>query len=343
MTEILGTLDELPEDYRQALATQSLAPLWPNLRELLPAGAPKPVTQVGHWPYATLLPLLLRAGELTPVEKAERRVLVLSDPGRGDGAMQATSTLYLGMQLLLPNEVAPSHVHTPSAVRLVVEGEGGYTVVRGEKLPMEPGDIVLTPGGLWHDHGHEGDDPVVWLDILDLPLFVYLEGSYANPGPLQDQLPRVDTSQAEYAAAGLVPSRTCQQAPVYPQLRFPWSRTESALRALAATTGTSAELDYVNPETGLDVLPTLGLTAMYLPAGTTLAPPLRSTSAAFHVVGGAGASVINGREVNWTDKDTFSAPVFASMTHTAVTDTFLIRVEDRPLQQKLGFYEERPQ
>jgi gentisate 1,2-dioxygenase len=83
MAEELGTLEELPEDYREALSALSLAPLWPNLRELLPPGSPRPVSRSGHWPYSALRPLLLRAGELTPVEKAERRVLVLSDPGRG--------------------------------------------------------------------------------------------------------------------------------------------------------------------------------------------------------------------------------------------------------------------
>jgi hypothetical protein len=32
------------------------------------------------------------------------------------------------------------------------EGEGGYTVVNGERVPMYPGDLVLTPNCSWHDH-----------------------------------------------------------------------------------------------------------------------------------------------------------------------------------------------
>src|SRR2546429_96397 len=85
-----------------------------------------------------LLPLLLRAGELTPVEKAERRVLILSDPGRGPGAMRVSGPIFCGMQLLLPGEKAPAHRHTPSAARVVIEGEGAYTIVNGEKCMMEP-------------------------------------------------------------------------------------------------------------------------------------------------------------------------------------------------------------
>lgn len=185
MAEHLGTLEALPQNYRAAMGAAGVAPLWPMMRNVLPHGAPGPQARPGLWAYEAIRPLLLRAGALTPVEKAERRVLVLCDPGRGAGAMQATASIYLGLQLLLPGEVAPAHVHTPSAVRIIVEGRGAFTVVDGERLPMEEGGLVLTPGGEWHDHGHDGDAPVVWLDALDLPLFVYLEASYAREGPLQ--------------------------------------------------------------------------------------------------------------------------------------------------------------
>lgn len=343
MSEQLGTLEELPQDYRDDMAAAGVAPLWPMMRNVLPHGAPQPVTKSGYWKYGALRPLLMRAGELTPVEKAERRVLVLSDPGRGAGAMQATSSIYLGMQLLLPGETAPAHVHTPSAARIVVEGTGGFTVVDGEKLPMEEGDLVLTPGGEWHDHGHEGSDPVVWLDALDLPLFVYLEGSYANEGPLQAQRNRPDASQLEYAASGLAPSRRLgRTVRRYPMMRYPWARTEAALRDMAKyTDGDMAELDYVNPETGTDVLPTMGFTAMMLVKGAKDEPPLRSSSSAFHVISGSGRTIIDDQVIEWGAKDTFTAPVFAKITHKADEDAFIVRIHDRPLQDKLGYYEER--
>lgn len=337
----LGTLEDLPQDYRDALAEAGVAPLWPMMRNVLPHGAPRPVTQPGFWRYAALRPLLLRAGDLTPVEKAERRVLVLSDPGRGMGAMQATASIYLGMQLLLPGEVAPAHVHTPSATRIIVEGTGGYTVVDGERLPMEEGDLVLTPGGDWHDHGHDGQGPVVWLDALDLPVFVQLEGSYAIEGPLQSPRNRPDASLVEYRAAGLVPSRARNQARRYPMTRYPWVRTESVLREIAKYNDGPAEVDYVNPETGADVLPVLGFTAMMLAAGQADHPPLRSMSQAFHVIKGRGRSVIDGRVIDWSAKDTFTAPPFAAIDHQAEEESFLIRIHDRPLQDKLGYYEER--
>ena len=342
MSQQLGTLEELPEAYRDALAKAGVAPLWPMMRNVLPHDAPQPLTKPGHWTYDSVRPLLMEAGDLTPVEKAERRVLVLCDPGRGPGAMQATASIYLGMQLLLPGETAPAHVHTPSAVRIIVEGEGAFTVVDGEKLPMCEGDLVLTPGGEWHDHGHEGQDPVVWLDALDLPLFVYLEGSYAREGDLQARRNRPDASEVEYLSAGLAPSRQLHRARRYPMMRYPWDRTEAALRAMADHgDGVMPEFDYVNPETGADVLPTMGFTAMMLAAGKTTTPPRRSCSSAFHVVAGRGRTTIDCHTIEWGPKDTFSAPVFASLLHEADEEAFLVRIHDRPLQEKLGYYEER--
>lgn len=345
MATKLGTLEELPADYRAAMTKAGVGPLWPQMRNALPHDAPQPVTRSHLWAYTAVRPLLLRAGELTPVEKAERRVLFLADPGRGGNSMQATSTIYIGLQLLLPGEKAPAHRHTPSAARIVVEGEGAYTVVDAEKLPMMAGDLILTPGGCWHDHGHAGSEPVVWLDALDLPLFVYLEGSYAVEAPLQSTRNRPDPSEVEYRAAGLVPARRRDKAPppAYPMMRYPWDRTEAALRQLARHSGGEAiEFDYVNPETGQSCLPTMGFTAMMLQPDHASRPPLKSASSVFHIVAGEGSSTINGVRHAWKAKDTFSAPPFAKIEHAASSkDAFLIRIHDAPLQEKLGYYEER--
>lgn len=340
----LGTLEDLPQDFRDAMTAAGVAPLWPMMRNVLPHGQPAPITKPSFWGFQALRPLLLRAGELTPVEKAERRVLVLSDRGRGVGAMQATPVIYVGMQLLLPGETAPAHRHTPSAARIIVEGKGGFTVVEGEKQPMEEGDLVLTPGGDWHDHGHEGTGPVIWLDALDLPLFVYLEGSYAEESPLQTPRNRPDASQVEYLSAGLVPARRRGKAvSKYPMIRYPWVRTKAALDQLAAYGGADpVEVDYVNPETGQDVLPTLGFTAMKLRPGERLSPARVSTSAVFHVIAGRGRTRVNGEWMSWGPKDTFSANCFAEIDHECGDEgAYLIRIHDRPLQDRLGFYEER--
>src|SRR5882762_778054 len=228
----LGRLDDLPLDYREALARQNLVPLWPNLRALLPAGQPRPNTRATHWSYKALRPLLLKAGELTPIEKAERRVLVLANPGHGLEKMQASAAMYLGMQLLLPGEWAPSHRHTPNAVRMIVEGEGAYTTVDGEKCPMRRGDLILTPTGLWHEHGHDGTEPVVWLDVLDLPLVHYMEASYHVNGERQSI--RRSGGGSGHPHAGFLPTPFFEREVTdYPMLRYAWRDARTALHALA--------------------------------------------------------------------------------------------------------------
>lgn len=346
MSAQLGTLDELPQSYRDSMAKASVVPLWPLLRNAMPHDTPQRVTKSHCWRFQDVRPLLLQAGKLTPVEKAERRVLVLSDPGRGGTTLQATAVINVGFQLLLPGEVAPSHRHTPNAARIVVEGEGANTIVDGEKLEMEEGDVILTPGGAWHEHEHNGRSPVIWLDVLDIPLFMYLEAAYAVDGERQSVRNRPDSSQLEYATAGLVPTRSSKNPAAEsnaPLLRYAWKQTEAALRRIAEYTDVSQpiELDYVNPETGASCLRVLGLTAMMLRPGETVRPPVRSASSVFHVISGSGRTLVDGESKSWSSKDTLSVPVFANLTHQADEVSFLIRIHDTPLQRHLGFYEER--
>ncbi len=338
----LASLDELPAEYRRALTDARVTPLWPILRDQLPDGLPVPTCAPTHWRYEQIRPLLLRAGELTPVERAERRVLVLSGSGYGDAAAQATPSIYLGLQLLLPGERAPSHRHTPSAVRLAVEGSGASTLVEGEQLPMMPGDLVLTPKGEWHEHLHQGDEPVIWLDALDLPLIVYLEASYSQQADSEGPDESTDKSATEYLFSGLRPMHPSRQsASAYPLHRYPWDRTKQALQALIGVrTAPYAEIDYINPETGGDVLATLGFSALMLGAGHTHRPVRRSPPAAFHVVEGSGRSDINGQMITWQQKDTFCVPGHASLIHEATDESYLIRIDESPLHKKLGIYEE---
>lgn len=347
MTE-LGTLEDLPEQYLKDLAALNLAPLWPSLRALLPYGKPERHTAPTLWRYAEARPLLLLAAELTPIEKAERRVLILANPGIGLEEAQATPSIYLGLQLIMPGETAPNHRHSPSAIRFVIEGDGGFTTVEGEKLPMQKGDLILTPSGQWHEHGHEGRSPVVWLDALDLPLVYRLESSYCTEGEPQNSGNQPDSSQTRFKRAGLVPFQALGRPPrPYPLMRFPWSEVREALAALAAGTANSdmVHLAYVNPETGQECLPILGFSAIMLRPGETAKPVRRSASAVYHVIEGAGESNIDGVDFVWSESDTMAAPTHADVVlrnSSSKKPAFLFLVDDAPMQRKLGFYEEFP-
>ena len=66
---------------------------------------------------------MLSADGLITARKAERRVLILENPGLR-GQRRTTGSLFAGTRLLLPGEVAPVRRHTPAALRFVIEGHG---------------------------------------------------------------------------------------------------------------------------------------------------------------------------------------------------------------------------
>ena len=341
----LGRLEDLPADYVRQLRELNLVPLWPSLRAVLPPGKPRPATRPTFWHYESLRPLLMRAGELTPIEKAERRVLVLANPGHGLDNMKASSAIYLGMQLLLPGEWAPSHRHTPNAVRMIVEGSGAYTTVDGEKCPMSRGDLILTPTGLWHEHGHDGTDPVVWLDVLDLPLMYYMEVSYHING--SRQAVTGGGGDRAYARGGVVPTPVFgRSGKAYPMLRYPWADTRAALEALAADQPEleSVQVTYINPETGGDAQNVLGYYALLLRPGQTLRLPARSPATVFHLIEGGVDVTVDDQAFTLAEADTCCAPGYTPVTlrnRAAGAPSFVFMADEAPLHRKLGVYEVR--
>ncbi|MCZ2098911.1 MAG: cupin domain-containing protein [Anaerolineae bacterium] len=345
MSRELGRLEDLPQHYRDELTRHNLVPLWPGLRSVLPPDVPARQTRPVHWAYRDIRPLLLQAGELTPIEKAERRVLVLANPGHTLEKMQASAAIYLGMQLLLPGEWAPSHRHTPNAVRMIVEGEGSWTTVGGEKCPMNRGDLILTPTGLWHEHGHDGSEPVIWLDVLDLPLVYYMEASYHLEGARQDV--KVSQGNRAYARAGLVPTPVFDRnGRRYPMLRYPWADARTALLSLAYDQPglANVQVTYANPETGEDAQNILGLHALMLRPGQTLTLPARSPAAVYHVIEGAARVATDTRGFDLLSADTCCIPGYTATTLTNASPsepTFLFVADESPLHRKLGVYEVR--
>lgn len=341
----LARLEDLPAEYRTALTAQNLVPLWPSLRSVLPAHKPQLQTRATHWRYHDIRPLLMQAGALTPMEKAERRVLVLANPGHGLQKMQASAAMYLGMQLLLPGEWAPAHRHTPNAVRMIVEGGGASTTVNGERCEMARGDLVLTPTGQWHEHGHDGSAPVIWLDVLDLPLVHYMETSYHVDGPRQTVKP--SRGDRTYARGGVVPAPNfARSEAAYPMLRYPWVEVRAALESLAAEQPEleAVQVAYVNPETGGHAENILGFYALMLKPGQTLQLPVCSPAMVFHVIEGAAEARVDGQRFTLDQADTCCAPGYTPVSlrnPSPDAATFVFIADETPLHQKLGVYEVR--
>lgn len=298
------------------------------------------------WRWAEIEPLVRRSPEfVTPDRGAERRILRLANPGVPERT--STHTLSAAVQYLLPGEVAPAHRHTPNAVRFVLRGHGAYTTVNGDKCLMEPGDLVLTPGMTWHDHGNEGTEPVIWLDGLDSPVVRYLEILTTQPHG-EDRQPTgglAGLSERRFGVAGLRPAWAPPDAGSLHLIHYRWGSTHAALLRLAELEASPFDdvlMEYVDPVTGGSVLPTMGCYIQMIRPGVRTRPHRQSSSAVYHVVRGSGESVIDGVRYRWQQGDFFALPPGARHAHAndGTDPAILFSLQDVPLLRALGLYRE---
>jgi gentisate 1,2-dioxygenase len=322
------------------------APLWEVLNRLV-VPEPKPAIVPALWKYDDVRALLMEAGRLLTVREAERRVLVLENPGIR-GVSQVTQSLYAGLQLIQPGEVAASHRHTASALRFIVEGDGGgYTAVNGERTSMNTGDFVLTPSWTFHDHGNLGTNPVIWMDVLDVPIVNMFDTSFAEHHPQETQpVSRRDgDALARYGANMLPieysPERKTSPSPVF---NYPFSRSREALEQLSRNGPVDPhhgmKLQYINPATGGYPMATIAAFLQLLPSGFAGKPYRSTDSTIYSVVEGRGRSRIGSTTLTWEPRDIFVVPSWQSVTHEASEEAVLFSASDRAAQKALGLWRE---
>jgi gentisate 1,2-dioxygenase len=270
---------------------------------------PVPAYKPAHWRYDECKAALDAAGRLIDVSLAERRNLVLCNPIAAKHVM-TTNTLVSAYQMILPGEKAPSHRHTAHALRVIIDAHGSYSTVDGEKTPMETGDVVLTPGWCWHEHGHDGDEPAYWLDGLDVPLVRGLERQFyeEHPDRFEKNVKSITTSP----------------------YRFTQSDIGRRLdRAIADNEG------YHGPRTILEAptMPTMQLSVERLHAGMKTRPQRSTANHIFCCMEGSGESVIGGERFQWKRGDAFCAPSWIKYEHRTSEDTQLFELSDEPLMK----------
>jgi len=337
------TRNNARRDFYERIGGLSMAPLWESLHQLVPP-QPAPKYQAAHWDYDKVRPFLMESGALITAKEAVRRVLILENPAM-PGSACITPTLYAGLQLILPGEVAPSHRHTQSALRFIVEGEGAYTAVDGERTIMHEGDFVITPTWTWHDHGNESSKPMVWLDGLDIPMVAMFNAGFAENGAEDEQAitAPTGTSDAKFAS-GLLPVDWRPARQTSPIFNYPYARTREALEGLAKAGPPDAchgyKLRYVNPASGGAPIATMGTFMQLLPKGFASAPYRSTDGTVFSVVEGEGESRIGGTVMRWKKRDHFVVPSWATVEHRADSDAVLFSFSDRPVQEKLDLWRE---
>ena len=331
------------------LSAVDLYPLWTITRQLL-TPAPQPRAVPWLWSAGTLKPLAERALRLVPVERGgERRVLSFGNPGLG-GLPYAAGTLWGAIQCLGPGEIAPAHRHSPGAIRFVLEGSGVWTTVNGDPCDMSPGDLILTPSWNWHEHSSDGASGMLWFDGLDLPMVEALDAVFFEPYPQDRQPASAEHNQSEARLAGRSGNRRYVEGAVTaalnpehsPLLIYRWTDTDAELSRLAKLRGTAmVSLEFVNPNTGASVMPTLNCGMHRLAAGRSTVPVRRTGNTIFVVYRGAGNSIVDGVRFDWSPGDVFVAPSWAAVEHRAERPADLFSIGDAPVLRALGLYREQ--
>jgi gentisate 1,2-dioxygenase len=335
------------QDYYDRIAPLHLHPLWESLHALVPR-EPTPPCVPAIWRYREIRPHLMRAAELITAEEAVRRVLILENPGL-PGQSAITQSMYAGLQLIMPGEVAPSHRHVQSALRFIVDGRGAYTTVGGERTTMYPGDFIITPSWDWHDHGNQGlegvSEPVVWLDGLDIPLLRFFDAGFAeNDERHAQQVERPEGNSYARFGYNMAPVRHTHTSRTSPIFNYPYSRSREALHTLQRQEAMDAwqgyKLRYTNPVTGGYPMPTIATFLQLLPAGFRGKTQRSTDGGIYCVVEGSGTAHIGELSFAFGPQDIFVAPSWARLRLDARDDVVLFSYSDRPVQDAMGVLRE---
>jgi gentisate 1,2-dioxygenase len=336
-------LKAVREAYYEKISKHDMAPLWEVLKNVVtPEPKSKCVPQI--WKFADVKRLMMEAGDVITADEAERRVLVLENPAL-HGQTRITNSLFAGIQLILPGEVAGAHRHVASAIRFVLDGEGAYTAVEGEKANMAPGDFILTPNWAPHDHGNPSGKPVMWLDVLDMPTINHFETSFSQHFDEKMQnTSRGEGDSLERYGSGVLPDGAPVELKRSPVINYTYARTRPILERLKKSGDIDprhgARVRYANPINGSWALPTMGAHLALFPAGFK-GEPCRSTDGTIFVCAeGKGSTKIGDKVFEWAPNDVFVVPSWTRYSHNAAKESVLFSISDRPMQEALGIWRE---
>jgi gentisate 1,2-dioxygenase len=350
MSGVLPRPGSDPERQRfyERMAREGLVPLWEFFKDWFTA-EPRPSSRPHLWRYESLRPLLLESAAIIDPAEAERRVLVLENPGL-KGRHLVTESLYAGLQLIMPGEIAPCHRHAPAALRFVLEGQGAFTSVNGEKAYMEAGDFIVTPSWTWHEHGHHGEGPTVWLDVLDVPLIHLFNASFTEhlPGKSYPQSPPPLDSMYRYGM-NMLPVTYRGSSGASPIFSYPYARTREVLERLKGHGEPDAchalKMVYVDPTTGGPAIPTITTFMQLLEGGFETRPYRTTAGTLLCVVEGSGEIAVGpdgaAQAFRYQPWDIVVVPSWQPVVVRADRDSVIFGASDEASQRKLGVWREQ--
>ena len=336
------------EAYYKELEVLGAGALWTVANDIEP-WEPRSSSVPMLWKYEDLRSLVLKSSELVTPEQAGRRVVYLVNDKRKD-VSAAVGWLYTGIQVTRPGESTSAHRHRASALRFIMEGEKGYTVVDGNKIMLEVNDFVITPNSTWHEHGvEEGGKTCIWQDGLDIPLVNALEANdYAVYDGKQTLTAPLNQSPITYGGAGLIPADKNWDKPYSPLFKYSWKQVYPALLEAQQVNEVNPFdgifMQYSNPVTGGHVMQTMGASIQLLPVGFKGKAHKHTGSFVYQCAKGHGYSIINGKRFDWKERDIFCVPSWAWHEHVNLSDAedaCLFSFNDLPVIESLGLFQSR--
>ena len=333
------------EDLNQELKEKNLIGYWTIPNTSTGFREPEPGFQPFLWKWKDIRGALDQAAEHIRPEEAFRRFIGYQHP---DLKLGTAHTLLMGAQMVRPGEFAPAHRHTMEAIRFVVEGRGAATIVEGEPLPMEEGDLITTPSWSWHDHINSGDRPIVWLDGANGPMIHYYQVGFANPYHRQQQAITKPVGSCQHTCSTLRPQNSLAvsaPATYRPPYRYAWEDAKRALEAMVETPGDPFDgllLRYVDPLTGGPTLPTMSCEMQMLRRSEKCRSHRHTYTVVYHAFRGSGTTWIGDQRFDWEQGDSFVVPLWNWHSHEnrSREPAILFSINDHPAIEALGFFRE---
>ncbi len=333
-------LDEFSEEIHQF----SLSPLWERTTRLVPGTNCVPFV----WHFKSMLPLLIKASDVIEKKQADRRVLVMENPSL-KGTSYISSTLFAGLQIIMPGEVAPSHRHTPNALRFLMTGKGAYTSIGGEKIMMNPGDFIVTKNWEWHDHGNEGTEPVIWMDGLDTPLTA-LFGGHFRENYTEDIYPLNQPNSINESKFGmnLLPVNYTQKSGEDQEslLIYSYVNAKGALLNISKNQAKLCnpifgyKLMYSNPINGFSPFKTMSVFIQLLPENFDGKKYRTTENTIINVAEGECYIETDKGEFHLKQHDIMIIPSWTSFRFFSNNECIIFSFSDKTAQDSLGFWRE---
>ena len=304
------------------------------------------------WRWSEMLPLLLEAGELAPLDDVMRMRTLHMTNSPAAFPLGAARTFAAMLQHVNGGEVTDSHRHTATSIYFMIQGSGTYTTAEGEQQLMEPGDLLTQPSWTWHGTTNGGGDPAIWFTAMDTTLMQFLDNWVNERYPESFSQPITKPDGYHMKRLGALRSNGALEGPGPFPVKYRWSDTFSCLQELAASASDDPYdgviLDYLNPQTGGPTTATLHCRIQMLRPGEETKGHRHTCNTVYHVVRGHGVTKIGKSKAAeadflWRERDCFNVPTWSwhrFKNHSASEPAILFSVNDRPLFDATRLYRE---